>query len=334
MHLTSSRFAHILAPFGLLALVGLLAPLAVAQSARTSAGSRSAIHPQSIEALGQPHPLPFAGRYSVWFEVPRDAAGPLDVELRVEGSPALLDVTVTPPLAAGVAPGAPARFTVTLRGRPAFAGGAFALVFRDASSALDLGTIPVTLERGVGGPRAAKEAALATLTELQTEIAAGNFAVGEREEALAKLAHASEELEESLDPEFWQKDEFGTISQDHLHPEDGHHVFHEERECAQKLFDAIRQGEIRDAELTAELLAIVDTLVLADRTLAEVALTEAIEAGGDPEELEEAREYLAEGDELVAAAAKETDLRLVAALLYTAMDGAYRHAWEAAIDSL
>lgn len=331
MHLTASRF---LALSSALALVPLLAPSAAAQSARTSSGSRSAIHPQSIEALGQPHPLPFAGRYSVWFEVPRNAAGPLDVELVTAGRPALLDVTITPPLAAGIAPGAPARFTVTLRGRPAFAGGEFTLVFRDAGTALDLGTIPVTLERGVGGPRAAKEAALATLTELQAEIAAGNYAMGDREEALAKLEHALEELEESLDPELWQKDEFGSISQDHLDPEEGHEVFHEERESAQKIFDALRQGEITDAELTAELLAIVDTLVLADRTLAEVALNEAIEAGGDAEELEEGLEYLAEGDELVAAAAKETDLRLVAALLYTAMDGAYRHAWEAAIDSL
>lgn len=326
---TSRRFALTSA----LALATFLAPFASAQSARTSAGSRSSFHPQSIEALGQPHPLPFAARYSVWFEVPRDATGPLDVALAVEGRPALLDVVVTPPLVTGVAPGQPVRFTITLDGRPAFAGGEFALVFRDAQRTEELGTIPVTLLRGVGGPRAAKEAALATLDELRAEIAAGAYAIGERDDALDKLAHAREELQESLDPELWQKDEFGVISQDHLDPEDGHDVFHEERECAQKIFDAIRNGEIRDEALIAELLALVDTLVQADRTLAEVALTEAIEAGGDAEELEEGLEYLAEGDELVAAAAKETDLRLVAALLYTAMDGAYRHAWKAAIDS-
>ncbi|MEQ1894105.1 MAG: hypothetical protein ABL998_16310, partial [Planctomycetota bacterium] len=202
MHLTSSRFRALSSA---LVLATFLAPFATAQSARASSGSRSAFHPQSIEALGQPHPLPFAGRYSVWFEVPRNAAGPLDVELVSVGGPALLDVTITPPLAAGIAPGAPARFTVTLRGRPAFAGGEFALVFRDAASTPELGTIPVTLERGVGGPRAAKESALATLDELRGEIAAGAYAMGERDDALDKLAHASEELAESLDPELWQK---------------------------------------------------------------------------------------------------------------------------------
>lgn len=330
MHLTASRF---LALSGALALATLLAPSAVAQSARTSIKSRSAVYPQSIEAVGQPHPLPFAGRYSIRFEVPRDAAGPLDIELVSAGRPALLDVTITPPLAAGIAPGTLARFTVTLRGRPAFAGGEFRLVFRDAHSALDLATIPVTLERGAGGPRAAKESALATLEELKAEVAAGAYTLGDREEARAKLAHAIEELQESLDPEFWQKDEFGTISQDRLDPEEGHHVFHEERESAQKIFDALRQGEVSDTELTAELLAIVDTLVLADRRLAEVALEDAQAAGADPEEFLEAREHFVEGDELLEAAANETDLRVIAALLYTAMDGAYRHAWEEALDS-
>jgi hypothetical protein len=330
MQLTSSRF---LALPGALLLATLLAPSVAAQSARTSAGSRSAIYPPSIEATGQPHPQPFAGRYSVWFEVPRDAAGPLDVELVSAGRPALLDVSITPPLAAAVVPGTGARFTVTLRGRPAFAGGEFALVFRDARTALDLGSIPVTLERGVGGPRSAKESALATLSELRAEVAAGAFTMGERDQALAKLAHAIEELQESLDPEFWQKDEFGVISQDHLDPEDGHHVFHEERESAQKIFDAIRQGEIGDEGLVAELLAIVDTLVLADRRLAEVALEDAQAAGADPEEFLEARVHFQEGDELLEAAAGESDLRIVAALLYTAMDGAYRHAWEEALDS-
>ena len=51
------------------------------------------------------------------------------------------------------------------------------------------------------------------------------------------------------------------------------------------------------------------------------------------EELGESPEHLAEGDLLVAAAAEENDRLHVAASLYTAMDGACRHAWVEAVES-
>lgn len=330
MHTTRSFLFRVVPGFAALLLALGAAP--TAQSARTTAGSRSAVHPQAIEALAPAAPALHVQRHSVWLEVPRDAAGPLEVELVALARPALLAVDIQPPLVQA-RPGSLARFSVTLRGRPAFLGGAFTLAFRERASGTTLGEIPVDVQRGVGGARSTKEAAYATLEELLAEVRAGAYTLGDRDEGIAKLEHALEELGESLEPELWAKDEFGVIQQDRLDEEEGADVFHEERECAQKIFDAIRQGEISDEELRAELLGIVDTLVFADRLLAETAIFDALAAGGDAEEIAEAEEHLAEGDALVAAAAEESDLRMVAALLYAAMDGEYRHAWKEAVDS-
>lgn len=190
-------------------------------------------------------------------------------------------------------------------------------------------------QNGAGqNPRALKEQALADLSEVRDAIAAGASDVFEAEEAVEELDDAIEELVESLEPELWLRDDEGTIDGTRLDPEEGHEVFHEERHCAQEIFDAIREGEIENPELREQLLAIVDALVSADRALAEVAINDAIDAGGDAEEIAEAEGYLARGDEQVAAAAQQKSLGKRAALLYTAMDGSYRHAWSAAIDAL
>lgn len=333
MHTTRSSFPRLFLLLAALSLCPLYEKGTSAQRTGTSPGSQAGLHPRSIEAVALPHPLEFSRRYTVWLDVPRDAAAPVDIELRAESRPAMLEIGISPPLCAAVAPGQQARFTVTLRGRPAFAGGSFTLAFREPRAGLVLGAIPVEIERGAASPRSAKEAALETLTELRAEVQGGRFEVGEREAAVSKLEHAIKELGESLAPTLWRHDDFGNLDPERLDPHEGREVFHEERESAQKIFDAIRQGEISDSVLRDELVAIIDSLVSADRRLAEVAIQDALEAGGAPGEIEEAMEHLAEGDQLVSAAAEESDLLHVAALLYTAMDGAYRHAWVEAIES-
>ena len=331
MHTTRSFLVRVVP--GIAAFLAVLAAAPDAQSARTTAGSRSAVHPQAIEALAPAAPSLHLQRYNVWLEVPRDVAGPLEIELVALARPALLAVDVQPS-SLQAAPGSLARFSVTLSGRQAFLGGTFTLAFRERAGGTTLGEIPVEVHRGVGGARSAKEAAYATLQDLLAEVRAGVYTLGDREEGISKLEHALEELGESLEPELWARDEFGVIDQNRLDAEEGAEVFHEERESAQKIFDAIRQGEIPEGELRAELLGLVDTLVFADRLLAETAINDALAAGGDAEEIAEAEAHLAEGDALVAAAAEERDLRKVAALLYAAMDGEYRHAWKEAVDSL
>jgi len=190
-------------------------------------------------------------------------------------------------------------------------------------------------QHGAGqNPRNQKEQALAELVEVRDAVAAGASDVFDVEHAVEKLDHAIEELEESLRAEFWLQDDEGNIDGTRLDPEAGAHVFNDERHAAQFTFDAIREGEIENPDVRAELLAIVDSLVSADRALAEVALNDAIDAGGEAEELAEAEAYFARGDEQVAAAARQKNLGMRAALLYTAMDGSYRHAWSEAIEAL
>jgi hypothetical protein len=189
-------------------------------------------------------------------------------------------------------------------------------------------------QRGVGvSGFAAKEEALARLSAVHDAVAAGAEGVGDRQHALEELADAIEELNESLSSEFWQVDALGNIEGFHLDPDEGSHVFHEERHCAQEIFDALRLGEITNPELETELLAIVDVLVLVDRLLADIQITDALGGGGDPEEIDEALAQLSRGDELVRQASVASRDRK-AQLLYEAIDNAYRHAWEAAIDAL
>lgn len=189
-------------------------------------------------------------------------------------------------------------------------------------------------QRGAGASlRREKELVLESLIFVRDEVELGADGVGERDEALDKLAHAIEELEESLEPALWLRDGEGNIEGSRLDPEEGAHVFNEERHTAQYTFDAIRNGEIENPDLREALLAIVDALVDIDRRLAGLALDDASAAGGDPEEIAEGLAELARGDALVKAAAARTNLRDKAALLYEAVDNAYRHAWEAAIDA-
>jgi hypothetical protein len=189
-------------------------------------------------------------------------------------------------------------------------------------------------QRGVGvSAFAAKEEALQRLTAVRDAVDAGADQVGDREHALEELDDAIEELNESLSTEFWLLDDFGNVEGFHLDPHEGSHVFHEERHCAQEIFDALSQGEITNPELETELLAIVDVLVLVDRLLADIQITDAILGGGEQESIDEALADLARGDELVKQASLASRDRQ-ANLLYEAIDNAYRHAWEAAIDAL
>src|SRR5262245_59476514 len=77
-----------------------------------------------------------------------------------------------------------------------------------------------------------KERALDELVDLREDVADGARDVGDRDHALEKLDHAIEELEESIDPDFWVLDDNGEIEGLHLAPDDGAHVFNDERHCA------------------------------------------------------------------------------------------------------
>ncbi len=183
-------------------------------------------------------------------------------------------------------------------------------------------------------PRDLKANAIADLEAVQASISGGALGVGDPEEAIEEIAEAIGHIEESLDPELWATTGSSEIDPFRLNPEEGREVFHEERHAAQAIFDAIDDGEIENPALIDQLLAVVDILVKADRLLAKVAIDDAqADPDADPEEIAEALEDLAEGDQLVAEAAV-ADLDEKEDLIYEAIEDAYRHAWDAAIDAV
>jgi len=96
-----------------------------------------------------------------------------------------------------------------------------------------------------------------------------------------KLEAAIKKLGESLDPALW-------IDGNHVVDKDGQRVFDREKYAANKLEDLINDNSIPDATLEG----MIDSLVVADRMLAEQALADAIAAAGDPDKIAEAQQEL------------------------------------------
>jgi len=208
-------------------------------------------------------------------------------------------------------------------------------------SLVDAGLVPPEDEEGFANdviqsietPRDLKQDAIVELERIKTDIN-GAEEVGDPEEAIEEIDKAIERINESLDPELWNTP-LGVIDPFRLNPEEGDEVFGEEKHAAQDIFDSIDEGEINNTTIIAELLRVVNNLVTADRLLAVLAIDDArANPNADPEEIAEAEESLAEGDQLIADAEAETDLDEKADLIYDAMDDSYGDAWDAAIDAV
>jgi len=126
-----------------------------------------------------------------------------------------------------------------------------------------------------------------------------------------KLEEAIKKLGESLDPAFW-------IDGNHVVDKHGNKVFDREKDAVKKLDELITDNSIPDVTLHD----MIDALVLADRSLAEVALADAIAASGNPKKIAEAQNELAK-------AADE----IVKGHLDAAIDR-YRNAWRKARDAI
>jgi hypothetical protein len=182
-------------------------------------------------------------------------------------------------------------------------------------------------------PFVEKTIALQRLNDARDAIDDRVVPVGDRHEAVHELEDAIEELEESMEPKLWLRVD-GEIEGSRLDPKRGDHVFHEECECIEEIVEAIDDGEIEDEGLTKELFAIVRDLVLVDRTLAEIAINDAIAANGNFCDIQDALEDLKCGDELINDAIHETCLRRRTYLVCKAIDHCYRYAWKEAIHAL
>ena len=105
-----------------------------------------------------------------------------------------------------------------------------------------------------------------------------------------KLDEAIKHLTKSLTDSWW-------IDEAHLQAKDGDKVFNEEKDAVNKLSELLKD---KKNSLSADQTTIVKdsivNLVAADRALAQVAINAAIDAGGDPKEIDKANEEFAKGD--------------------------------------
>jgi len=134
-----------------------------------------------------------------------------------------------------------------------------------------------------------------------------------------------------LQADLWSVLDSEEVDPRRLHPALGTTVFSCEETIVNAILNAIRRGWITNTELHAELLAIVDQAVRADRVLAAVAIDDAIVAGIAPEDIKKAQGILEKGDALVEEAKVRQQLDKKASLLSNAI-GQYQNAWQAALD--
>src|SRR4029077_13263387 len=97
------------------------------------------------------------------------------------------------------------------------------------------------------------------------------------------LANIIQKLNDALSPELW-------VDGNHVDAQHGGKVFDREKEVVAKLESII--NDKKSAIPDATLQGMIDTLVQADRILAEDAIADAIAASGDPTRIAEAQHEL------------------------------------------
>jgi hypothetical protein len=113
-----------------------------------------------------------------------------------------------------------------------------------------------------------------------------------------KLIDAITKLLESLDPSLW-------AGNDRLERKHGDKVFDKEREAVRKLCDLLKDKDSTVPDAAVQ--AVIDDIFKIDRTLAEIAINDAIAAHANQKKIDEALKHLAKGDEQVASNKKCDD---------------------------
>ena len=179
-------------------------------------------------------------------------------------------------------------------------------------------------------PRDLKEDAIDKLEAVKASILGGAPDVGDAGDAVEGIDEAIEHIKSSLDPELWAKTPTGEIDPGRLDPDEGEEVFEEECEATEEIFSAISDGKIDNREILDQLFNVVRSLVDADRILAEVAIRDAIAAGGDPGE---AVARLKAGDQIFESIQPSDDLDTISDQVCDGMES-YGDAWDAAVDTI
>jgi len=180
---------------------------------------------------------------------------------------------------------------------------------------------------GPGVPRLLKQEAVARLQAVQEAIAGGADGVNSPPQALEYLATALTAGNACLQDDLWSAGGDGKVDPRRLNATDGSAVFASGQTTVEAILDAIRRGWIVNARLEAELLAVVNEVVRADRVLAAVAMDDAIMAQVKAADLDPVQQTLEQGDACARQAAVWPQLEKKASLLHEAISD-YQGAWE------
>jgi hypothetical protein len=105
-----------------------------------------------------------------------------------------------------------------------------------------------------------------------------------------KLKDVVKALNDSLDSSLW-------VDGNHVDPKHGNQVFDKEKQAVQKLVELLKKSSIPAATLQS----MIDTLEHADRVLAELAVSDAVAAGGDAKKIADAQGELGKAADALAA---------------------------------
>ena len=139
-----------------------------------------------------------------------------------------------------------------------------------------------TQETSVLGPLGLKQEAVAELLAVQA-LLDSTTGVGDVEDADEEIDEAIEFIANSVDS-LVPGDQFHLLDDD-----DGEKFFHNERHAVKAIFHAVDHGEITNPSLLTELRNIIDKLHSADAMIAQVAIDDAIAAGGEPDDISDAQ---------------------------------------------
>jgi YVTN family beta-propeller protein len=186
---------------------------------------------------------------------------------------------------------------------------------------------------GPGVPHMLKADAVTRLRAVKATIAAGADGVVSPELAIEHITAAIEAGNFCVQDDLWSVDDAGQLDPRRLAALQSDSFVESGQAMVQAVLSTIRRGWITDAELRAELLAVVNEAVRAHRVLVAVAIDDAIMAGVDHDAMAQAQEVLQEGDALVKEASLGTELTRKASLLGDAISQ-YQNARQAALSAV
>jgi hypothetical protein len=184
---------------------------------------------------------------------------------------------------------------------------------------------------GPGVPRLLNQDAVARLQAVKDAVAGGAQGVNSPQKAIECLGEALRAGNALALAGMWSVAGDGKVDPRRVQRAQGGGAFVFAQTMVEYTLDAIRLGWIVNTKLQADLLAVVDETVRADRVLAAVVIDDAILAKADAVGINKAQEMLKQADALAKEAAVWPQFDKKASVFCDAIDQ-YRNAWKAALD--